>query len=101
MARTKLTEQEWETFLRLGERLGIPVRELLGQQVRFTEMESAGHQLGRAVAQLATERLSWVRAGRMTGCQARPTCGKGAPLVARGRALPGRAGSAPQAGRGP
>jgi len=87
MARTKLTEQEWETFLRVGERLGIPVRELLGQQVRFTEMESAGHQLGRAVAQLATERLSWERAERMTGRQPCPTCGKCAPVVHQERDL--------------
>jgi hypothetical protein len=83
MARTKLSEQEWQTFLGLGDRLGIPVRELLEQQVRFTEMESAGHRLGRAVAQITTERLAYARAERMTGRQPCPACGK-ACLVRHG-----------------
>ena len=87
MARAKLTAEEWDTFLGLADRLGIPVRELLDRKVRFTEMESAGHQLGRAVAQITTERLAYARAERITGPQACPTCGKGSPVTQRERDL--------------
>jgi len=87
MARTKLSEQEWETFLGLADRLGIPVRELREQKVRFTELEAAGHQLGRGVAQITTERLTYERAERMTGSQPCPTCGKGCPVRHRERDL--------------
>lgn len=74
MARAKLSEQEWQTFLDLADRLEIPVRRLLREDVRFTEMESAGHQLGRAVAQVTTERLALERAERLTQPQPCPTC---------------------------
>ena len=87
MARTKLSEREWETFLELADRLGIEVRGLLSQEVRFTALESAGHPLGRAVAQLATERLSLARAERLTEPQPCPTCQQRSPLVHRVRTL--------------
>ena len=87
MARTKLSEQEWETFLELADRLGIEVRELLDQDVRFTAWESAGHQLGRAVAQLMTERLSLARTERLTEPQSCPSCQQRSPLVHRAREL--------------
>lgn len=87
MARVKLTAEEWETFLGLAERLEIPVRELLDRKARFTELESAGHQLGRAVAQITTERLAYARAERLTGPQACPTCGKACPVRHRERDL--------------
>lgn len=87
MARTKLTAAEWETFLGLADRLGIPVRELLERKVRFTEMESAGHELGRAVAQITTERLAFARAERLTGPQSCPTCGKACAVKQRERGL--------------
>jgi hypothetical protein len=75
MARKRVSEAEWQTFLSLADRLGIPVRELLQGRPRFTEMESAGHRLGQAVAQVATERMSLARAGQMAGPQPCPTCG--------------------------
>lgn len=87
MARKKISEQEWQTFLSLADRLEIPVRELLGQKVRFTEMEAAGHRLGRAVAQITTERLALERAEQMTEPQRCPTCEKLCSLVHREREL--------------
>ena len=87
MARTKLSEQEWETFLELADRLGIEVRGLLDQDVRFTALESAGHRLGRAVAQMTTERLSLARAERLTEPQGCPSCQQRSPLVHRAREL--------------
>lgn len=87
MACTKLTAEEWQTFLGLADRLGIPVRELLDRQVRFTELESAGHQLGRAVAQITTERLAFARAERMTQPQACPTCSRACPVSQQERDL--------------
>ena len=61
MARTNHSEQEWETFLALTDRLGIEFRGRLDQDVRFTTLESAGHRLGRTVAQMTTERWSLAR----------------------------------------
>jgi hypothetical protein len=89
MARTKLSEQEWTTFLELATRLGIDVRGLLSQEqdVRFTTLESAGHRLGRAVAQLTTERLSLAHAELMTDPQPCPTCQTRSPVVHRTRDL--------------
>ena len=87
MARTKISEQEWQTFLDVADRLEIPVRGLLSEDVRFQVMEAAGHQLGRAVARIATERLTLARAKRVTGLQPCPTCGRQCPLVHRQREL--------------
>lgn len=87
MARVKISEEEWQTFLDVADRLEIDVRGLLHKDVRFTALEIAGHQLGRAVAQIATERLALARAKRLTGLQACPTCGRPCPLVHREREL--------------
>lgn len=85
--RVKLREQEWQAFLELGERLGIPVRELLGKRVRFTDLELAGHRLGRAVAQLTTERLAGERAEQAAERQNCPTCGEACLVVSQEREL--------------
>jgi hypothetical protein len=87
MARAKISEQQWQTFLTVADQLQIPVRELLSKDVRFTEMEAAGHRLGRSVAQMATERLALARAERLTGPQPCPTCGRACPLIHRERKL--------------
>lgn len=87
MARAKISEQQWQTFLDVADQLQIPVRDLLSRDVRFTAMEAAGHQLGRAVAQVATERLALARAERLTEPQSCPTCGRACPLVHREREL--------------
>jgi hypothetical protein len=80
MQSKNVSEQEWLSFLDVADRLQIPVRALLEKDVRFAEMEAAGHQLGRAVARIATERLALARAERMTEAQCCPTCGKRRPL---------------------
>jgi hypothetical protein len=87
MASKKLSEQEWETFLAIADRLGINVRTLLQKDVRFSEMEAAGHALGRAVAQATTERLALMRAERLTGPQPCPTCATRCELTYRDRPL--------------
>jgi len=87
MARAKLNQQEWETFLTLADRLEIDVRDLLVRDVPFHVLEAAGHSLGRAVAQATTERLAFTRAERLTGPQPCPTCGRLCPLVHRDRPL--------------
>lgn len=87
MGQAKLTEQELETFLGLADRLGISVRALLEEDVRFHEMESAGHALGRAVARATTEWLTLARAQRLSGSQPCPTCGHKCPVVHREREL--------------
>jgi hypothetical protein len=87
MARTKLDEQEWQTFLDLADRLEIPVRRLLREDVRFSAMETAGHQLGRAVAQITTERLAFERAERLTGPQPCPKCQRMCSLIHEQREL--------------
>lgn len=50
MAGPRITEQEWEVFLKVSERLGIDMDALLKEKDRFTELEAEGHRLGRAVA---------------------------------------------------
>ncbi len=85
MARDKLSEQEWGTFLGLADRLGINLRTLLKEDSRFHDLESAGHALGRAVAQATTERLAFARAERLTGPQPCPSCGRVCPLVYQDR----------------
>jgi hypothetical protein len=87
MLRTKLSEQEWQTLLGLAARLGIPVPELLGRPVRFTEMESAGHRLGRAVAQLTTGRLAGERAEQSAEQADCPTCGEACRVEQQQRKL--------------
>ena len=71
----------WQTFLDLADRLEIPVRRLLREDVRFSAMETAGHQLGRSVAQITTERLAFERAERLTGPQPCPTYQRMCPLI--------------------
>ena len=80
MARPGISERDWEVFLEVADRLGIDVRELLKKDVPFRELEAAGHQFGRAIAQATTERLSLARAERLTDPQACPSCGNNCPL---------------------
>ena len=87
MAKEKLSEQEWETFLGLADRLGIDLRTLPKEGVRFHALEAAGHALGRAVAQATTERLAFRCAERLTGPQPCPTCGHACPLIHQDRPL--------------
>jgi hypothetical protein len=87
MAGTRITEQEWEVFLKVAERLGLDASAPPREGVRFTELEAAGHRLGRAVAQATTERLALMQAEGMTGPQPCPTCGRTCPLVHRQRPL--------------
>jgi hypothetical protein len=87
MAREKISDQEWEVFLGVADRLGIDIRPLLDEDVRFHVLESAGHALGRAVAQATTERLTFSRAERLKGPQPCPTCGRLCPLVHGDRTL--------------
>lgn len=87
MDRPRITEQEWETFLGVGDRLGIPVRELLNKDVRFSVLEAAAHQFGRAVAQETTERLAGARAERAEAAYNCPTCGMRCPVTHKGRDL--------------
>ncbi len=87
MAGARVTEQEWEIFLKVSERLGIGMGAPLKEDIRFTELEAAGHRLGRAVAQATTERLALTQAERLTGPQPCPACGRLCPLVHRQRPL--------------
>ena len=87
MAKADISEQEWETFLAIADRLGIGMRELLRDDVRFSALESAGHRLGRAVGQASTERLALARAKRLTGPQPCPTCERLCPLTQDNREL--------------
>jgi uncharacterized protein with PIN domain len=87
MARAKLNQQEWETFLGLADRLEIDVRGLLKRDVPFHVLEAAGHAMGRAVAQATTERLTLARAERLSELQSCPTCGQPCPLLHREREL--------------
>ena len=52
MARPRISEQDWETFLKVADDLGIDVRGLLKRDVPFREMEAAGHRLGQAIARV-------------------------------------------------
>jgi hypothetical protein len=85
--QAQLSTQEWETFLGLADRLEIDVRGLVGKEVRFHELEAAGHRLGRAVAQATTERLAAARAERLTEPQPCPTCGQVCAVTHREREL--------------
>jgi hypothetical protein len=87
MDQPRITGQEWETFLRVADRLEIPVRDLLNQDVRFSDFERAAHQFGRAVAQETTERLARARAERSEKASACPTCGRRCPVVHQDRDL--------------
>ena len=87
MARTMIEEKDWDVFVKVAEQLGIDLPGLMQKDVRFLEMEDAGHQLGRAIAQATTERLSLARAQRLTGDQPCPTCGKSCPLDFKEREL--------------
>ncbi|MGH9496064.1 MAG: hypothetical protein ACRD3B_13780 [Candidatus Sulfotelmatobacter sp.] len=81
MPHVKVSDEEWQTFMSIADRLQIPVREMMEAEVRFSAIEAAGHQLGRAVAQITTERLTLLQAERLTGAQPCPTCGQQCPLV--------------------
>ena len=87
MCRVKINDQDWQTFLSVAERLQIPVRELLREDVPFSALEAASHELGRAVAQAMTENLALSQAERLTGPQPCPTCGRRCPLDHREREL--------------
>lgn len=87
MARAIVSEQDWRVFLDVADRIGIDVRGLLERDVPFREMEAAGHELGLAIAQVTTERLSLARAERLTEAQPCPTCDKKCPLDYKEREL--------------
>ena len=87
MTRASISEQEWDTFVGVADRLGIDVRGLLREDVRFSVLESVGHALGRAIAQETTERLALARAKRITEPQPCPTCEQRCPVVYREREL--------------
>jgi hypothetical protein len=87
MNRAKISEQEWQIFLDIADRLQIPVRNLLAEEVRFAALEEAGHRFGRAMARITTERLALARAERMTEPQPCPTCARRCPLDHREREL--------------
>jgi hypothetical protein len=87
MAGVNISDQEWEVFVGMADRLGIDVRPLLEEDVRFHVLESTGHALGRAVAQATTERLTLARAEHLSGPQPCPTCGSSCALTHRRRTL--------------
>jgi len=87
MDRPRVTEQEWETFLGVADRLEIPVRELLQKDVRFSVLEAAAHQFGRALARETTERLAGARAERAEVAYNCPTCGRRCPVAHKERDL--------------
>jgi hypothetical protein len=85
MARAKISDHEWQMLLSLADRLQIPVRQRQEEAVRFSAIEAAGHELGRAVARIATERLASAQAERMSGSQPCPSCSLLCPLDHRDR----------------
>jgi hypothetical protein len=87
MARAEINEQDWQVFLKVADQVGIDVRGLLERDVPFRDMEAAGHELGRVVAQATTERLSLARAQRLTEAQPCPTCGQVCALDHKEREL--------------
>jgi hypothetical protein len=87
MNRPRITGEEWEAFLGVADRLGIRVRDLLGEDVRFSDLEAAAHQFGRAVAQETTERLAGARAQRAAAAYNCPTCGRRCPVTHKDRDL--------------
>lgn len=77
MARKpRCTEDEWLVFIKVADQLGIDLQGLLDgdRDVRFADLEAAGHQLGRAIAQETTERLALSKAECLTDRQPCPTC---------------------------
>jgi hypothetical protein len=87
MARKRVSDQEWQMFLDIADRLGINVRGQEQQAVTFTEMEAAGHAFGRAVAQESVERMAFSKSRRLTGPQACPGCGCHCSVTYRKRDL--------------
>lgn len=57
MADAQITDEEWAVFVDIAGRLGINIGDVESRDVTFTEIESAGHALGRAVSQTTSERL--------------------------------------------
>ena len=77
MADVELTDEEWAVFLSLAERLDIDVAKLGGGDSTFTDLESAGHRMGRAVAQCTTERLCAKKTAKaLSKLHACPDCGR-------------------------
>lgn len=87
MTRARISEQEWETFVDVADRLGVNVRSLLREDARFSVLEAASHALGRAIAQETTERLALACAQRITEPQPCPTCEQRCPVVYQEREL--------------
>lgn len=87
MDRPRITGEEWGTFLGVADRLGIPVRDLLREDVRFSDLEAAAHQFGRALAQETTEKLAGARAERAEAAYNCPTCGQRCPVTHHERDL--------------
>jgi hypothetical protein len=87
MARKEVSQQDWETFVRVARTLGIDIDALSRQDARFVELESVGHRVGRAVAQAVTERLAWERAERLTEPQPCPICKRPSPVKYRTRLM--------------
>jgi hypothetical protein len=85
MARPRISEHDWETFVKVADEMGIDVRGLQKRDVPFREMEAAGHQLGQVIARETIERLSLARAERLTEAQPCPTCRRMCPLDHRER----------------
>ena len=78
MADVVITDEEWDVFTKVAERLGIDVDGLGDQVATFTELESAAHQLGQAVAQSTSERLCAKQAARaLSQRHVCPDCGRG------------------------
>jgi hypothetical protein len=71
----------------VADRMGIEIRPLLEEDVRFHALESAGHGLGRAIARFTTERLAFAQAERLDGPQPCPTCERLCPLAYKDRTL--------------
>lgn len=94
MDRRKVTEQEWETFLGIADRLGIPLRGLLQEDVRFSVLEAAAHRFGRAMARETTERLVEARTERAEGAYDCPACGQRCRVAHKARDLETVDGSA-------
>jgi len=87
MTRSKISQQEWQTFFHVAKRLGIDLQSLQDGDGRFHDLEAAGHAIGRAVAQAVTERLALARAERLSEPQPCPTCGRLCPTSHRDRPL--------------
>lgn len=86
MAQPKFSAEEWRTLVGLAERLGISLPASL-EEMRFDELESAAHRLGRAIAQATTERLADERAEQSASQESCPTCGKRCSVEQRRRKM--------------